>query len=123
MSKNFYHFNLKNMINKNKNNFIIIETTTPAIDLANKISKILLDQKIAGCIEFQESTSNYFWQGKISKSTEIILKIKTQEKFFDEICQIIKKNHSYEIPQIISTKINNIDESYSDWLISSLRQA
>ena len=110
------------MIKKNQEDFIIIETSTPSIDLANKISKILLDKKIAGCIELQESTSNYFWQGKISKSTEIILKIKTQEKFFDEICQIIKKNHSYEIPQIISTKINNIDESYRDWLISSLKK-
>ena len=110
------------MIKKNQEDFIIIETSTPSIDLANKISKILLDKKIAGCIELQESTSNYFWQGKISKSTEIILKIKTQEKFFGEISFLIKKNHSYEIPQIISTKINNIDESYRDWLISSLRK-
>jgi len=104
------------------NDFIIIETTVRDLNEANKIAKILLDKKIAGCINFQQITSNYFWQEEIHCDQEILLSIKSQEKFFLEICQEIKKNHSYEIPQILSIKIDNIDESYSSWLKSSLKK-
>lgn len=104
------------------NDFIIVETTVQDLNEANRIANILLDKKIAGCIHFQKITSNYFWQEKIHHNREILLSIKSQEKFFLEICQEIKLNHSYEIPQILSIKIQNIDESYASWLQSSLKK-
>ena len=104
------------------NDFIIIETTVRDLDEANKIAKILLDKKIAGCVNFKKIVSNYFWQGEINHDQEILLSIKSQEKFFPEICQEIKKNHSYQIPQIFSIKIQNIDETYASWLRSSLKK-
>ncbi len=110
------------MINKNKNNFIIIETTTPSIDLANKIAKILLAKKIAGCIEMNQITSIYNWQEEICQGQEISLRIKTQEKFFDEIVDVIKKNHQYSVAQIFSYKIDNIEKSYGDWLQMVLKK-
>ena len=104
------------------NDFIIIETTVRDLDEANKIAKILLDKKIAGCVNFQKIVSNYFWQEEIRHDQEILLSIKSHEKFFPEICQEIKKNHSYQIPQIFSIKIQNIDETYASWLRSSLKK-
>ncbi len=105
-----------------KNKLIIIKTTTSSLEEANKISNILLEKKIAGCIQMHEITSNYIWENKICIQHEICLNIKTNEKFYNEICQVIKNNNLYKIPQIISIKINNIDESYCHWLESSLKK-
>ncbi len=75
--------------------FIIIETTSSSIEEAEKITKILLNKKLAGCIEFKKITSFYFWQGE---------------------------NHSYQTPQIIAIAIENIDANYGNWLNSCIDQ-
>ena len=98
---------------------ICIETTTPSFEEAEKISRIILDEQLASCIQFQQINSRYFWQGQFCQEQEILISIKTTANFFDQICQIIQKNHSYQIPQIIAKKIDFCEKKYLDWLLIS----
>jgi len=101
-------------------NLIIIETTFSKISKAKKLAKILLEKKLTACVQFTSINSAYIWQEKIQNSKEILLTIKTKESLFDKIAQIIKDNHEYELPEIISKKITASDD-YSRWLKSSLK--
>jgi periplasmic divalent cation tolerance protein len=102
-------------------NFITIETTCPSLASAKKLAKILLNEKLVACIQFQSISSIYYWQGKVENSKEILVNIKTKSDFFKKISKIIKKNHSYETPQIIAKKIDFLSEDYAKWLSSSLK--
>lgn len=99
---------------------ISIETTAPSIEEAEKISKIILDQKFAGCVQYQQINSRYYWQGQFCQDQEILISIKTTANFFERICQIIKINHCYQIPQIIAKKIDFCEKNYLQWLVSSI---
>ncbi|GDX36050.1 dihydroorotate dehydrogenase [Alphaproteobacteria bacterium] len=98
---------------------ISLETTAPNLEEAEKIAKLILETRFASCIQFQEIKSSFFWQEKLCQEQEILISIKTTANFFERICQIIKKNHSYQTPQIIAKKIDFCEKNYFDWLISS----
>jgi periplasmic divalent cation tolerance protein len=44
-----------------------------------------------------------------------MLFIKTTEANFENVRELIKKNHSYELPEIIATPIVAGNEEYLEW--------
>ncbi len=105
-----------------KDYFIVIETTYPKISEAKKLAKTLLIKNLASCIEFSKINSLYLWQQKIENSNEILVKIKTKNSNYNKIENVITTNHPYQLPQIISTKIDSAAKSYLDWIDSNLKK-
>ncbi|MDO8487609.1 MAG: divalent-cation tolerance protein CutA [Candidatus Curtissbacteria bacterium] len=95
---------------------ILILTTFPNKTEAVKIGEAILDEKLAVCWNLFPVDSNYRWKGKIVKDKELLMIIKTKDENFEKIEDFIKKNHSYEVPEIISVKANKINASYLAWV-------
>lgn len=104
-----------------KNFFITVETTYPNLRSAKNLGKILLTKKLAACVQFFPIESMYFWEGKLQNEREILVKIKSKNSLFFDIEKEIKKHHSYKIPQIISSQINQGSEAYLNWLNSAMK--
>jgi periplasmic divalent cation tolerance protein len=104
-----------------RNKFIIIETTYPNLAEAKNLAKILLEKKLAACVQFLPIKSMYFWQGKIENNREILVKIKTKNSLYEMVEKTIAEHHSYEIPQIFSSQINQGLEPYFDWVDSNIK--
>lgn len=102
-----------------KKNFISVETTYPNLKSAKKIAKILLEKKLAACVQFCEIESAYFWEKNLENSKEILVKIKSKKSLYSQIESLIKKHHDYEIPQIISTQIDQGFAPYLNWISNS----
>jgi len=100
------------------NEFIQIITTIPSKEIEKKIAKDLLNNKLAACTQLLKSPikSRYWWKGKIEKAKEWILIIKTKKILFSKVEEIIKKNHFYEVPEIIVTDINGGSSDYLQWI-------
>ena len=96
-------------------NPIIICTTYPNIKEANFISKYLLEQKLAFCIQKNKITSEYIWEDKLQKEQEIKVEIKTFSNHYKKIKKLIKKYHSYKTPEVICIDIKKMDKSYQKW--------
>ena len=105
-----------------KKKFIIIETTYPNLASAKKLGEILLTKKLAACVQFFPIKSMYLWQKKIENSSEILVSIKSENSLYREIEKIIKEHHSYEIPQILTTQINQGSTAYLNWINSNLKK-
>ncbi len=99
-----------------KDKIIIIETTYPNLEAAKNLAEILLKEKLAGCIQFQKIESRYEWQGKIANDSEFLIRIKTKNSLYEKIEEIIKKHHSYKVPEIIAILVERAEENYSSWL-------
>lgn len=104
-----------------KEKFITIETTYPNLTESKKLAKLLLEKRLAACVQFTTIKSMYLWQGKIENSTEILVKIKSKNSLYKEIEKIIKGNHIYEIPQILSSFVDQGFAPYLDWIDSSTK--
>lgn len=103
------------------NKAIIILTTVSTKKEGESIASKLIEKKLAACVNIlPRMTSIYRWENTINKEDEFLLIIKTAEYLEQEVYEFIRDNHSYEVPEIITLGINNIDKKYSKWLISSI---
>ncbi len=100
-----------------KNDFILTLTSTDRKIISKKISKKLLEEKVCACVNIiPRIESHYFWEGKLQKSNEWLIVIKSQKKYYKKIEYIIKKLHNYELPEIISIKIDKGYIEYLKWI-------
>tara|TARA_A100001015_G_C15036830_1_gene736850 strand:- start:2028 stop:2357 length:330 start_codon:yes stop_codon:yes gene_type:complete len=99
--------------------FIVISTTFSTKQNAKCISKKILNEKCAACIQLIPNiTSFYIWKDKIESNKEFLLNVKTTNEMKDKIVEIIKDYHEYEIPQIISYDFRIDNENYKEWFQS-----
>lgn len=95
---------------------IAVLVTIPEKD-AEHLSKMLLEERVCACVNIVKGVKSLFWwQGKIDETQEAILIIKTKDSLFGKLKTLIKNNHPYEVPEVISFKIDQINQEYLDWV-------
>jgi periplasmic divalent cation tolerance protein len=102
---------------------IIVLMTTATREEAEKITRNLLTQKWIACANIVGPVSSLFWwKEKINQDNEFLVLMKTRSNLFEKLVAAIKQMHSYEVPEIIAVPITKGEQSYMDWLGSSLRK-
>lgn len=101
----------------------IVFTTHFRKKTAFKLAKKLVKKDLAACVQVSKISRSFFkWQGKFQDCGEWLIAIKTDKKF-KKLNKFIRKNHSYELPEIISLPIKNIDKKYKKWLKGKKNEA
>lgn len=103
-------------------NIILIICTFPDKESALKVSKFLIENKLAACINIFPCESFFYWENKLNEEKEYIAFIKTREKLFERVKNEIEKLHPYSIPEIISLKILNVNEKYFEWVLRETKE-
>ena len=99
-----------------QNRFAVVLTTTSSEQLAGELSNKILAEKLAACIQVQNIKSHYTWKGDICSDSECLLLIKTRADLFDQLVAFIRKNHTYETPEIIQIPVTNGFSGYLNWI-------
>lgn len=81
------------------------------------MAEALIDQHLAACVNvLSPCTSIYHWQGKVESADEIPVMIKTLRQHYDQVEQLIKMMHPYELPEVIMVPILNGLPAYLQWI-------
>lgn len=96
--------------------FGMMLTTTPSRDEAAKIARLLIDEKLAACVQLLPIESFYLWEGSTQNETETLLLIKTRGALFDAAIARIKQVHSYTVPEIVAVPFSAGLPAYLDWI-------
>ena len=91
-------------------------TTAPSRDEATKIARLLIDEKLAACVQLMPIESFYVWEGKTQNEAEILLLAKTRTALFDPAMRRIKDVHPYSVPEIVGTQFLAGFKPYLDWI-------
>ncbi len=98
-------------------NFYLFTVTVPTIEEGKKIAKILVESKLAACVNILKDISSvYRWKGEIQEDNEHLLLIKTTEENSESIVQKINTIHSYTEPECIGFKIEKGSQKYLNWI-------
>jgi len=100
--------------------YIIITTTCPDKETAQKIAKALVEKKLAACVQMQNIESFYTWDNKFCSGKEVLCVIKTTAEKYNAVEAAIKSLHPYTCPQIIMLPIAGGSRDYLDWIKDSV---
>jgi periplasmic divalent cation tolerance protein len=101
--------------------YIQVLTTTPTKATAQAIAEALLREKLAACVQIVGPIeSHYWWQGKIESATEWQCVAKSSLQLYTRLEAAIRREHSYEVPEILVTRVEAGNPAYLDWLQAEL---
>src|SRR5688500_12514259 len=96
---------------------LVVFTTTPGFSEGAELAEKLVEAKLAACVQIvPQVASVYFWDGEVRKENEQLLLIKTTEEKHAELEKFISENHSYDVPEIVAVRSENVSEAYRVWL-------
>ncbi|GAB6075875.1 divalent-cation tolerance protein CutA [Desulfurobacterium crinifex] len=102
--------------------FIQVFTTTDKKEEAEKITKVLIEKRLAVCVQIVGPIeSTYWWNGNIETAKEWLILIKSEKRLYKEIERVIKENHSYQVPEILAVPVTAGNPDYLRWLKNELR--
>ena len=98
--------------------FILVMITAPSEEVAREIADVLLEKKLAACVNLVPSISSlYTWQEKLNDDDEILLIVKSRAELFEEqLVPAVQQIHPYDVPEIIALPIVMGSQSYLDWI-------
>ena len=100
----------------NANEFGVLLTTLPSQDEARRMAALLVEEKLAACVQLSAIESFYRWEGKIANEAEVLLLIKTRTALFDAAMARIKQTHPYSVPEIVGLPFSAGFAFYLDWI-------
>lgn len=102
--------------------FIHVSTTTDKKEDAERISKAIVENKLAACVQISGPIKSiYWWNDNIEENEEWLLAMKTSMEIYPRLEQAIKNFHPYEVPEIIAIPISAGNKDYLDWLEKETR--
>lgn len=104
-----------------QNTAILVMTNMPDETSANHLAETLVTQKLAACVNIlAPCQSVYVWQGKLEKSSEVPVLIKTCQVQYRALETAILKMHPYELPEIITINVDGGLPRYLQWVSNQL---
>ncbi|XP_042226056.1 protein CutA homolog isoform X2 [Homarus americanus] len=91
--------------------------TAPSQEVAKKIASGLVKNKLAACVNIIPNVvSVYEWKEEICEDAEVIMMIKTRTSRLEELTKYVRENHPYDVCEVISSKIDQGNPPYLDWI-------
>lgn len=101
--------------------FVMISTTVDDAAKAQDMAELLVREKLAACVHRMSIKSTYTWKGAIESADEVTLVAKTRKSLIEEVIACIKRNHPYDLPEIVVTPVIQGYQPYLDWIEKETR--
>jgi periplasmic divalent cation tolerance protein len=96
--------------------YCMVLTTCPSQEEGDRIATLLIEGRLAACVQMMDITSCYLWKGTVNRDNEKLLVIKALASNYPGIERCILQNHSYEVPEIVMTPIEKGFAGYLSWI-------
>ncbi len=99
---------------------LLVYTTLPTRNDAEKLRDMVLEARLAGCVDIWQIESKYWWKGKLEVSEEYAMLVKTKPELEEPLVKFIQDNHPYSTPVIARWNVR-VNEDYYNWLFDETR--
>jgi periplasmic divalent cation tolerance protein len=99
---------------------VVLSTASTAAE-AEAIARRLVEERLAACVNVVTGVKSFYrWKGKIEKSPEWLLVIKSSRGRFEELRAALEKLHSYDVPEVIALPVVEGTKNYLHWMEGEL---
>jgi periplasmic divalent cation tolerance protein len=96
-------------------------TTVGGRDDADAVSRALVDERLAACVQALPIGSVYRWKGEVHADEEVLLLIKTAADAVDRLQQWVRDHHAYETPEFVVVPVVSGLGAYLGWVAEQTR--
>lgn len=96
---------------------ILVITTCDKKEDAEMLAGSVLSRRLGACVQIYSGiSSSYWWKGEIVQDSELVVSIKSCKENYQELEQVLLNIHPYDVPEIISLRIDEISPTYLLWM-------
>lgn len=99
---------------------IFIYTTCPNLEEAKKLSKLIVDKKLASAVNMWPAHSIYCWKGECKEGEGVVLFIRTLETKLQEIEDLAAAQSSGGIPCVATLDVRRINRGYKEVMVNCI---
>lgn len=101
---------------------IVVLITTSSAQEAETIGKALVESRLAACVNVLAGVCSLFrWEGAIERQEEMLMLVKSRSDLLPSIIEVVKRLHSYTVPEVIALPILAGSSDYLTWVDESLQ--
>lgn len=101
-----------------------VVTTIDSAEEAEILARGVVDARLAACVQIVGPIrSIYRWEGDVQSEQEWQCWVKTSTDRLDALTEHIKKNHNYDVPEVVALPIVGGSTDYLSWVTDETRPA
>src|SRR5262245_59813132 len=102
---------------------VLVYTTWPSIVEAERAGRTIVERRLAACVNIlQGMVSHYWWEGKLERTEEAVMIIKTRASMAEPVRNAVKELHTYKTPAFMVLPVENADRDYHAWITQETTQ-
>lgn len=91
--------------------------TAEDMEEAKKLAKILVEERLAACVNVvPKIVSFFYWDGETQSEEETLIIGKTRTVLVDKLVETVKQHHSYDVPCIVTWKLDKGNPEFLNWI-------
>lgn len=91
--------------------------TASSREEASSIAEAVVGERLAACANILDGMESvYWWQGKLTRSQEAVLILKTRAELVEALIAKVKSLHSYTCPCVVALPVVAGNPAYLEWL-------
>src|SRR5690349_15986570 len=100
---------------------LLVLTNLPNRAAAERLADMVIEQKLAACVNILACRSVYRWKGAVQHDEEHPMLIKTTRERYPALEQALRAGHPYELPEIIALPVELGLPAYLDWVAAETK--
>ncbi len=102
----------------------LVVTTCPDEGVGEAIVRALVEERLAACGNIVSGVrSIYWWGGRVEADGECLVLLKTRTERLDEMAQRLYELHPYDVPELLSLRVDRGAAAYLDWVVEETKGA
>ena len=102
--------------------YCAVITTTDSAESAEQLGRGIVAARLGACVQIVGPIrSIYRWEGGVQHDEEWQCWVKTSADRLDALTDHIKKNHSYDVPEVVALPIIGGSGEYLSWVSDETR--
>ena len=104
-------------------NEICMVTTTVATEAeARRLAQSVLQARLAACVQVEQITAHFRWQGALQEDRELRVACKTMPRAVPALLALLRAQHPYTLPQLAVQPLQASVE-YGGWVDAQMADA